>query len=175
MTMKPNILVRVLAVAVAFVCLAGLLPGCKSAATATAWVEEMPETEFEATRAKAGLVARVLAARLVREGAATPETIGKAADALEDLATDPASTLLESVLAPALKRAGLTSDEVLLAAVLIEDFVRSRVDLGSIGAPLGTRTRLLIGTVAGSLRAGAASVPTPEDEAEVEALVGEGS
>jgi len=170
--MKTTILVRVLAVALALVCLAaGLLPGCAGPAKATAWVEAMPEEEFESLRLKAGLLARVAAARAVSEGAVDPSKLIAAADAFDAFALDPTSTISGSLLSGVLKRAGLTDDEVLLAAVLVEDFARGRFSWGQESAYLGLNARALIRTVAGSLRAGVQSTVTADEIAEAEALV----
>jgi len=167
---------KLFAVALAIVALslaASFSPSCKATAEATARVELMPQADFDVTRARVDLLARVVSARLVAENAASVETMETAATALDFLATDPLATVGPTMLTDALRKAGLSSDEVLLAIVLVEDYVRSRFSWGETTAILGPRARDLIGTVASAIRRGAAGGVTDADQVEANSLLAE--
>lgn len=136
-------------------------------------LETMPEQDFNVLEARADLVTRVLGARLIQEGALTQAQLDDAARALKIAAGDPLALAGSNVLTEALERAGFTNQEALLALVLVEDFLRSKVSWGPAGSPIGPRARRLLETLAGSLEAAGRVDPTDAEKAKAAELVPE--
>jgi hypothetical protein len=115
--------------------------------------EAMPEDQAQAYIANAALIAKVGAHRLLEEGKVRPLEIGAIASVLELAASDPLTLGGPNLITNALRNAGFTDDEILLALSLAEAALREQVSLGDGASPLGVHARLLLSSVAASLRA----------------------
>jgi len=143
------------------VCLAAPLlnVGCRSMQALPA-LEDVSQAEADACIADVALISRVAAARLVKDGSASVETVAKIAGALELVAADPLAVGGPSFITDALRRDGWTDDEIMLAFEVAESALRQQFNLGSSASPLGPRARSLLLAVSGSLRVVAAG-PVP--------------
>lgn len=116
-------------------------------------VEELSDVEFDRLTLKAKSLTRVAFGRLFAEGQVSRPALRDGAKALEFIASDPTATGGLNFLSSALKNAGLTSDEVMLAIIVLEDSLNGAVWLGTTTEPLSPRLRVLTDTVAKALRA----------------------
>lgn len=150
-----------------------LVTGCASSGQ-RAQIEAMDPSSLATVQARVDIITRVLAARLVESGKVSTGTIQDAATYLEIAAGDPLALSGPNAITGALARAGFTDQESILALMLVEDFLRSRLDLGPAESPLGPNARALLMTVADALRASAVGV-TDEDQAKADAAIQEAS
>lgn len=134
--------------------------GCRTL-QALPQLEDLDQAQFDAVQADCALIAKVGAARLLLDGKASAETVGAVASALEIAASDPLATGGPTFITDALKRAGWTDDEVLLALSLAEGALRQHISMGETIGPLGQRARSLLSTVAASLRLAASEASKP--------------
>ncbi len=126
--------------------------------------EALPQAEFDAVSANTALIAKVGAARLIREGTVQATTIKAVADALELAAGDPLTLGGPSLITDALRNAGFSDDEVLLTFAFAEAALRQYANLGAVGSPLGPHARAMLIAVALSLRGSAEVGVSLEEE-----------
>lgn len=165
----PTLVVGLLAT-LAFFC-STTTPACLSTGTGKR-IEAMSEAEFASMSLKVELITRALLGRLVKEELIEPKTISRIADAVDAVRSDQDLVLVGTgLVSKRLKADGWTDDEVLLAVMLVEDYVRKRGGIGEQGLPLGPHARELLKTISVALRqaAGGGST-TSEDEAAERAL-----
>ncbi len=149
------------------------LPGCQSTGAALANLEALSDEDAATLEARADLITRVLAARLLSDAHLDPQVLSDAALALELAAGDPLVLGGPNVLSNALEKAGFTNQEAILSLLLVEDFLRSRVSWGMAGTPLGPRARHLLGVVAVALRGAATALVTEAEKREADKLLPE--
>lgn len=109
-------------------------------------------------------VAKVAAARLVREGRSARETIEVAATVLELAATDPTAMAGPLPLTRAFDRAGFVDEDVSLALTVVDIVLAQYFDLGSAEWPIGMNMRALLRGIAAGVRSGLATGATLEEE-----------
>ena len=120
-------------------------------------IEQMAETDFNQWKLYIQLGVKIGANRLLQEEVVSREELATAATAIEavrDQAIIPGAT---SFIIPALEKAGLTNDEIVLLLLVVEEELKERGALAWIDPLTGTialspRTKDLLTIVANALR-----------------------
>ena len=148
-----------------------LTPSCKSASKPLVAIEAMEPRAFDLVEARADLITRVLFQRLYDQGTLTANKISNIAFALEATADNPTTPGGSALISNAFKDWGFTDQEALLAIVLVEDFLRSRVDLGSASLPIGPNARRLLLAVSRAMRSAIKEPLSAEENEAAESLM----
>ncbi len=132
--------------------LAALSESCASTHTG-AKLEAMTTEQFDSLSLRVQLVTRVALGRLYSDGKVDKQRILTIADTVDAAIASPDLIVLGTgLISGKLRAQGWTEDEVLLAVLLVEDFVRSQGGIGEPGLPLGPHAKALLTTISVALR-----------------------
>lgn len=167
--MKRNPLHALVLVALALFLTVPWLPlACKTPGKVQG-IEDMSEADFGSTCAKVEVLSQATFSILIREGKLKREDVLDAVSALE-FALSPEGLLVgPNIVTHALKSFGLKDAETLLAVLVLDTYLSKYVD---VTAPvLSTRTREIVLSVVGGMRAAVTVGVTPQDEQAAAAIV----